>query len=335
MKKAKENKGITLASLVITVIVLIILATVGTYSGAATLRYMKYAKAKTQIETMQSELNSWYQSFKNGNTIVLNYGTAVTYADYSSSFERLEVEAGDESISKYKLFTPKYIEETLGIGGIDYEFIINVQDRKIALAEGLTYQGVTYYTPEDFGITNVENVPISSVYFELAYDTNSAGEAIIILHNLKFYAGNNEANVSKFSIEYTNDGTNWNTTKITNKAKSTSKITYNGLTAYSLPVTKSGTYEVIIKQSNGDELELKEGTENTITISKIPDYWEVIPPTEIADWYSYKNELGVSMEINTPKLANGMVAIKYAEDNGNITNGSKWANAITKDGSNS
>ena len=47
------------------------------------------------------------------------------------------------------------------------------------------------------------------------------------------------------------------------------------------------------------------------------------------DWYAYKDNLGNKAQVNEPKLADGMTAIKYETE----VTGSKWANAITKDGS--
>ena len=47
------------------------------------------------------------------------------------------------------------------------------------------------------------------------------------------------------------------------------------------------------------------------------------------DWYAYKDNTGMKVQVNTPKLANGMTAIKYEKN----VEGSKWANAVTKDGS--
>ena len=48
------------------------------------------------------------------------------------------------------------------------------------------------------------------------------------------------------------------------------------------------------------------------------------------DWYAYKDASGNKATVNTPKLANGMTAIKYETEE---VTGSKWANATTKDGS--
>ena len=60
----KNEKGITLASLVITIIVLMILASIVTYSGVGTIRYTNYNKAKAEIEMMQANVNTWYDEYK-------------------------------------------------------------------------------------------------------------------------------------------------------------------------------------------------------------------------------------------------------------------------------
>ena len=53
----KNNKGITLASLVLTIIVLLILASIFIYSGVNTVRYTKFNKAKSEISVVQTNVN--------------------------------------------------------------------------------------------------------------------------------------------------------------------------------------------------------------------------------------------------------------------------------------
>ena len=61
----KNEKGITLASLTLTIIILIILSAVAINSGVGTIRYTKFNKAKSEIEIMQTNVNSWYQEYMN------------------------------------------------------------------------------------------------------------------------------------------------------------------------------------------------------------------------------------------------------------------------------
>ena len=62
----KQNKGITMISLVVTVIVLMILASITTYSGISTAKESRYYNAVHQMKVMQSEVNSWYENQKDG-----------------------------------------------------------------------------------------------------------------------------------------------------------------------------------------------------------------------------------------------------------------------------
>ena len=156
----KNNKGITLMSLVITIIILLILASITTYSGISIVRYAKFVNAKSQMEIMVSQLDIWYQEFNNGNTEVVNYGETINASDYNDAFTA----AGIENTTSYKLFSGNYIE-SLGIDGIDYDFLIDIANRKIILAEGVIYENKTYYTPEDFEISmvNTELEPILNI----------------------------------------------------------------------------------------------------------------------------------------------------------------------------
>ena len=60
----KNEKGITLTSLVIMIIVLIILASIATYSGVGTIRYTNYNKAKAEMQIMQANVNTWYNEYR-------------------------------------------------------------------------------------------------------------------------------------------------------------------------------------------------------------------------------------------------------------------------------
>ena len=70
----KQNKGITMISLVVTVIVLMILASITTYSGISTAKESRYYNAVQQMKIMQSEVNSWYENQKDGDKTEWNKG---------------------------------------------------------------------------------------------------------------------------------------------------------------------------------------------------------------------------------------------------------------------
>ena len=71
----KQNKGVKMISLVVTVIILMILASITTYSGISSAKESRYYNAIHQMKIMQSEVNTWYEDKKNGDETKWNKGT--------------------------------------------------------------------------------------------------------------------------------------------------------------------------------------------------------------------------------------------------------------------
>ena len=65
MKKFKSNKGITLIALVITIVILIILASIGTYSGIQVVKSAQFTAFSTELKIMQTQVNKLYEKNKN------------------------------------------------------------------------------------------------------------------------------------------------------------------------------------------------------------------------------------------------------------------------------
>lgn len=148
----KQNKGVTLIALTITIILLLIIASIATSSGTSVLKYANVSNAKAQLEIMQVQVNSWYEKYKSGDDDVLEYGDS-NISNYYDIFSNV----GVTDTSDYRLFTSKYINEDLDIDGIEYDMLINIKNRKIILTNGVKDDEKTYYTLEDYGILNVEN----------------------------------------------------------------------------------------------------------------------------------------------------------------------------------
>lgn len=63
----KNKKGITLIALTITVIILLILASVATYSGIEVIRSARLTAFTTELKIMQTQVNELYEEDKEGN----------------------------------------------------------------------------------------------------------------------------------------------------------------------------------------------------------------------------------------------------------------------------
>ena len=69
-------------------------------------------------------------------------------------------------------------------------------------------------------------------------------------------------------------------------------------------------------------------------VAETPAYWEKTTKID-EEWYSYADISNGDKEVkvNEPKLRGAMTAIKYVGEDAESQTGSKWANAITQDGS--
>ena len=146
-RKIGNSKGITLIALVITIIVLLILASVATYSGIDVIRSSKFTAFTTEMKIMQTEVNNLYNQWKNGEIAIdettgnitntadnSTIGKDLTYnsdVEDQANFVLVEVlSLGDNlsSLTGYKYFDQETIQN-LGIEAVEGEFFINIKTR--------------------------------------------------------------------------------------------------------------------------------------------------------------------------------------------------------------
>lgn len=249
LEKVREEKAITLASLTIMIIILLLIASISINAGTTSIKYTKFMRAKAQMETMQAQVNSWYQNDD-------DYGEEISsVSTYSNAF----FAAGETETEGYKFFSAEYLNG-LGLEEIKYDYLINISKRKVILAEGIEYEGDTYYTAEDFGIQNVDYVSINAIDFELVYeeDSSDSSKLYIYLYDIKFTDElGEEVDVSKFKVETKKDSnTYWTEHDVT-------ETVYNNddtKTYYRITVDVGTEYKVRISIDNGKISEEKDLT---------------------------------------------------------------------------
>lgn len=150
----KNNKGITLIALVVTIIILLILASAGFYYGDLSVESSKYQRLSSQMQAMQLKMNQLYEE----KTEINISGENVDESNGSFSVvENKGVEIGNKS--DYKSYTSIQAEEIFGIKDVEPEirFLINFNKRRVIIDGGYTYDNTTYYVIEDFkDIFNVD-----------------------------------------------------------------------------------------------------------------------------------------------------------------------------------
>lgn len=220
----KDNKGVTLVSLVIMIIVLLIISSIAIYSGKNTIEYVHFTDAKSQMEIMNSEVNLLYQEYSNGNEDILSYGLSIDNCNQEilrKTFEGANIEASKQS--DYRYLTESLIKDTLNLDGIEYEYLVDIKSRDVILFDGITYDEKTYYTLKDFAIENVEYeksiARIGTKYYstlQLAIDdvaTDNVETTVILIEdtseNITVKQNQNivlELGYNKFTGNVTNNG---------------------------------------------------------------------------------------------------------------------------------
>ena len=248
-----NNKGITLVALTVTIIILIILASVATYSGVGTVKYIKFKNAKAQFETMQEKAIEWYEQSKESGakrTAILDYGVenndaSCNQTKKATTFEDVGINDSDEQ-ARFKYFNSSYIKDTLGIEGISHDFLIDVQNYKVLLFGGIKYEGETYYTANQF---NIKIINYSNINGTITFDKTVDNKDIII-YNIQGIPNG----IKKYNVQYklSTDNTWMNLTKDNKKSytDSESGITYND--AWYIKNAKVGNYNIRIITPNNN-----------------------------------------------------------------------------------
>ena len=244
-KETNSVKGITLIALIVTIIVILILASVGTYSGIEAVKTAQLNKFISEMKIMQIQVNNIYDKYKNGEEvlgytgeeIINNIGLSPVQSQGKADKVFQENTSGITDRSGYRYFNTETINK-LGIENVQEEFFINISKRSIISANGFEYNGNTYYTMEQIP-NNLYNVDYKENTQPLDFNVKSdlIGENKYKITIEPIYSGN----IQKWEVKYQLDGdaAYWNTSD---------ELTFN--------VEKVGRYN--IKIQNGDiESEIK------------------------------------------------------------------------------
>lgn len=296
MKKQNHtnSKGVTLVALIITIVVLIIIASIATYSGIDIIRSSGLTSFTTEMKIMQTEVNELYEQWKNGEIIIDDNGNVTIQEDesiqvsigkdltYDSDVENQasyvlihELDLGDtlSDLKGYSYFDYATIEY-LGIEGTEGEFFVNIADRKVVSFEGFRYDGVMYYTLEQLpqSLYNVDYAPyqFNVPTFRVDCEMTDENEWKIYVSDISY-----DGYINKWNIKYQKEGDDyWNTIEDSN-----------------FKVNEKGKY--IIKVANGNvESEEKEVNIWTQIGTQVVSGTTIL---EVGDFVDYSHTLDVDM----------------------------------------
>ena len=179
-----KSRGITLIALIITIIILLILAGISTYSGLATIRLSKFTTFKTELKIMQTKVNEWYEEYKNGDNTSLSLGQEISANPEVEAQANKVFTANASGITDkegYKFFSKEEIK-SLGVDGVEQDLFINIEKRSVISYEGFEYENVMYYllsqTSDD--MYNVEYEPTFKKVWASKIDGNGEEEFLSV-----------------------------------------------------------------------------------------------------------------------------------------------------------
>lgn len=247
MKSLKNQKGITLTTLAIMVIVILIISGVGIASGAGTIKYSKYLEFQSELKMVQSKVNEISEQYIKENIKIGEELTADAekILDVSEVNEELNKKANSDAgklqeiKNGFRFCSKEYLSKVFGLDGLNRDYLINLDPCIVISNEFFDYEGVNYYMLEQmegtlYNVTyNNQIEPTGS--FVATYNKVENGYQITIEVDHNKY-------VSKWQVKYRlQDSQDWNTT-----------------TNLTFTVQNPGTY--VIQVVHGDEVDLGEQT---------------------------------------------------------------------------
>ena len=130
----RDEKGITLGYLIMTIIVIMILSSIAIYSGSGTINYVKFNKAKNEMQLVQANVNAWHQEYSKLDSeakktaYIDKYGVSTDHKTCNQT--ALEKTLNDNEIidiTNYRFLSEKYLKDNLGMDE-SFEFLINIPD---------------------------------------------------------------------------------------------------------------------------------------------------------------------------------------------------------------
>lgn len=255
----KDNKGITLVSLIITIIIMSILVSVVTYSGIDTYKNAKITNFVAQMQLIQTKVDDLVET----KTIeeINDLGLQEITTEEQKNIISMAYNDNQEIISNtdYKLITADNIVNLFEIEDIESDIMVNFKTREVVSVKGIEYEGTTYYTqyklPNGQAIIRNTTKTDRNLVFNIEPPIIDGLNATITIKDIEITNG---------TLRYKEQNDNyWQT--ITNYTKAEDE--------YTIAISKSGTYEFVLTDNvTGENSNIKTEDEETgEIIETIPD----------------------------------------------------------------
>lgn len=156
----KNDRGITLLVLAITVLIMAILVGATINYGVNSLSTAKLQNFSYEMQQIQGKVDSIYEKIKLGEESYIILGNNITESEdalttlklvkginYSNILDsQREQYYYQDTFTYYRYLTESDLENLLDITSNPGDMIINFYTREVISVQGVVYDGVTYYT---------------------------------------------------------------------------------------------------------------------------------------------------------------------------------------------
>lgn len=151
----KDQKGITLVALIVTIVVMVILASISITTGMESLDSTRLQGFYTQLEMIQKRVddiattNEGYID-SNGNLLYIKeQGKALTASQKTSLQNIMQKEEINLPADNFKYFTAEDLQNVLDLLDLEYNVFIDFENRVVIAEEGIKISDKTYYVLEN------------------------------------------------------------------------------------------------------------------------------------------------------------------------------------------
>lgn len=231
----KNQKGITLTTLVITIVVMIIIAGVTTYSGFESIKSAQTTIFTQELEMIQAKVNVIHEKRKNNDEEKLYYdklGYDITVINEETLLQVL----GESSKEGFRYFSKEDLK-LIDLDDIKQDVIINFDTCEVISLTGIEIDGVKYYKLKDLPNYN---------WYEVEHVNKNVEEKDIIIDQTKL------SDSYRITIKDAN-GNSINNGNVSYKLHSDENWLLNG-NNMSFIVNKPGIYDVKYTDTIGNEV---------------------------------------------------------------------------------
>lgn len=330
MNNKKESKGITLVALIMTVVIMLILASTATYTGIKSYKTSEQIKFVSQMQLIQAKVDELVQDKEFDSSTV---GETLTEAQKQIANKAVDnnefsIPTIEDDVEKYVRYFNKYaLSKDLDIDNVEEDIIINFKTREVMSTVGFEYDGTIYFAqyrlPEGQQLIQYAkpNTTLDITYSKIPQDLSS----VITITEVK----RDEEVISKDLLKYElwkkNSQDEYEYLKQINPEKTL--ISQAG--EYKIKATDNvGTEtekEFIVKTTNSPILK---SNWTKITINIIQENSQSFIEYSEAPWYDYSDNTKFAYAKNTndeyymwiPRYAknNETEEIKFIKGNSNI-----------------